>query len=321
MNKYLLSLLTLAFFISCSTDFDLTTGGKELPVVYAVFNEDDAFHYVRVEQLFVSEEEAPRILAQEESEVFFDNVSVEVRKVGGASFILDRIDVAAEGLEREAGIFLTSPNILYRISDQQLQLQSSDSVIVNVYNEVDSLIASASANVVGASELSRPAPDVKLNFTPMREFRYAWDGDEDAKFYDLGFNFYIREIRNNQAVTNSYYWQPVSGWEQERFPLDGSGFYNFLNDVLEVDPSVIRIVDSADVVISSGGAALKRFIDINNLNTGITSSQVTPTYTNVDGGLGLVSSSNVSVFTGKLLSPATLDSLRNSPRVENLNFQ
>lgn len=321
LNRLILLFLSVVT-ISCSTDFQLTTGGKEMPVIYGILSVDDDEHYIRVEQLFVDEEIAPGDLAMDSSQVFYDNVSVELVK-GDQRFMLDRVDAAELGMPRDSGIFLSEPNYLFHIADSELNLQSEDVVSIFVRLPDDSLEASAVAPIVGESVLTNPSPnnpDIKLPFQPRASLSVRWDGDEDAAFYDLYVTVFIREIKNQNIEQVVLEWPVVTAWETERYTIEGSSFFNYLRTSLEADPTVTRRLDSLHMRIDAGGEALQRFVEINNLNTGITSSQVIPNYTNVENGLGLFSSKSSVTYKGYQLSPAAVDSLVNSPIVEALNF-
>jgi hypothetical protein len=97
--------------------------------------------------------------------------------------------------------------------------------------------------------------------------------------------------------------------------------YNFLAAELEEDPTITRRIERIDIEINSGGQALKTFLDIARLNTGITSSQVQPDFSNVKNGLGLLSSRRTSIQPGYVFGQSTIDSLQSNRNTENLNFR
>lgn len=308
--------------ISCSTDFELTTGGKEQPVIYSILTEDDEYHYVRVEKLFVDEDTGPRELATDSNNVFYDNITVELIKNNQAQ-VLTKVNAVELGMPRDSGIFLSEPNYLYRVSDSEFDITAEDIVEVRVTLPSDTLVASATAPIVGKSELKSPSStSTQIYLAPSGgTYRVRWDGDEDAAFYDLYFNLHIREISDNTTEYKELLWPIVTARKQDNYTVIGPEFFNFLEASLEPNPNVRRKLDSFDIVIDAGGEALERFIDINNLNTGITSSQVIPNYTNVNNGLGLFSSTSSVTNSGFQFHTGTIDSLRNNPRLQDLNFE
>ena len=83
-----------------------------------------------------------------------------------------------------------------------------------------------------------------------------------------------------------------------------------------------RAVPSRPLIGNPTGAgdALYQFVRVSRANTGITSAQSIPTYSNVDGGLGIVTSRYTTVRQGIVLADEALDSLRTGIYTRNLNF-
>jgi hypothetical protein len=75
-----------------------------------------------------------------------------------------------------------------------------------------------------------------------------------------------------------------------------------------------------DIQIWCAGHELEEFVKIAQANTGITSTQDIPTYTNLSEGLGIFTSRNVATHTGFKIGTVTLDSLRNGIVTKDLNF-
>lgn len=320
MVRNLILFALVLLFVSCSTDFDLTTGGEEKTVVYGLLSEQDFEHLIRVEKMFVDENIPPRELAQEESEVYHDNITVTLSKVGGRTFPLTRIDAADRGLERDSGLMITNPNYLYQIPQSRINLSSGDSVILRVERE-DEILAEAGASIVGPSTISQPNVDVPVGILPNRSLTINWDDADNAIFYDVVLRFEITEREDGEDNTIFLEWIAATGLDESIYRLSGERMYNFLEAELEARPTIIRRLERIDIEISSGGRALKTFLDISRLNTGITSSQVQPDYSNVTFGLGLFSSRRSSVTPGFIVSQKTIDSLQTNSSTENLNFR
>ncbi len=311
--------LSIAIF-SCSTDFDLTTGEEERTVVYGLLNEQDFEHLIRVEKMFVDEDIPPRNLAKQEIEVFHDNILVTLTKIGEEPFSLERINLSERGSERDSGLLLTDPNYVYRVFQNDINLEAGDSVLLKVLRE-DSTLAEAGTSIVGPTEVSRPNIDVPMGIVPNRSLRISWSDDMNAAFYDVALQFEIRERQGGEEETIFLKWIVVTGLEESSYSLDGSRMYNFFAAELEEDPTITRRIERIDIEINSGGQALKTFLDIARLNTGITSSQVQPDFSNVKNGLGLLSSRRTSIQPGYVFSQSTIDSLQSNRNTESLNFR
>lgn len=320
MVRNQLLFVLVALFVSCSTDFDLTTGGEERTVVYGLLSEQDTEHLIRVEKMFIDENIPPRELAQEEAEVYHDNITVSLQKEGGQPFNLNRINVTDRGLERDTGLMLINPNYLYQISQSDINLISGDSVTLRVQRE-DEILAEAGTSIVGPSNIIQPRSDQPTSILPNRSLTINWRDADNASFYDVLFRFVITEREAGEDSTIILEWVVTTGLDRSIYMLSGERMYNFLEAELEARPTVSRRIERIDIEISSGGQALKTFLDISRLNTGITSSQVQPDFSNVTYGLGLLSSRRSTLNPGYIISQSTIDSLRSNSNTEDLNFR
>ena len=320
MPRKLLIFALLSILFACSTDFDLTTGGEERTVVYSLLSEQDFEHLIRVEKMFVDENVPPRELAQDEAEVYHDNIEVTLTKLGDRTFTLDRINVTDQGLERDSGLMITDPNYLYQIPQSRINLSAGDSVTLRVEREGE-ILAEAGTSMVGPSTVSQPRSNLPVSILPNRSLTINWNDANNASFYDVLLRFVITERKSGEDNTIFLEWIATTGLEESIYMLNGERMYNFLEAELVSDPTITRRIERIDIEISSGGRALKTFLDITSLNTGITSSQVQPDYSNVTNGLGLFSSRRSSITPGFFISQTTLDSLRSNSNTADLNFR
>ena len=114
--KYTLLVCCLFTLFSCSNEFELNAPAKEIPIVYGLLSRSDDVHYIRIEKAFIDENTSALELAQDPNALYFENVQVElVHESNGDAFLMERVDASQLGLEREDGIFATTPNILYKL--------------------------------------------------------------------------------------------------------------------------------------------------------------------------------------------------------------
>ena len=121
----------------------------------------------------------------------------------------------------------------------------------------------------------------------------------------------ILNLSSNQAAIDG----------PNRVEIEGIEFYRLLASAIPVDASVLRLLTSIDIVIDAGGQELFQYINVGQANTGITSSQVVPVFTNLSDGLGVFSSRNQFVEEGFFVDSATRDLLRDGALTRDLNFQ
>ena len=90
---------------------------------------------------------------------------------------------------------------------------------------------------------------------------------------------------------------------------------------MDKNKPVLRKLRDLDVEIISGGQDLYEYINVGNINSGITGTEVLPTYTNVKNGYGILSSRNRLYYKGITLGGRSIDSLRNGKITRDFKFQ
>jgi len=331
--KYSTSFFLIISFFSCSNEFELNAPAKEIPIVYGVLSRADEVHYIRVERAFIDEQTSALDLAQDPNQLYFEDVTVElVRENSGQAVLLERVDGSQLGLERTTGIFATTPNILYRIAAADLNLRAEETYRLNIRQVgVDELLATATTPIVGDLRLNRPIPGNQK--PPIRilsddEITIVWGADETAKLFDVTMLIHYEEFNPNDAnsvVEKSIEWTlaesitAVDG--PNRVEPEGIEFYQFLNNHITVDPTLQRVLTTIELRIDAGGEELFNYINVGQANTGITSAQVIPNYTNLTNGLGIFASRNSLIEKGFILDAQTKAELRENDLTRDLNFR
>ena len=331
--KYSLLFLSILSLFSCSNEFELNAPAKEIPIVYGLLSRADDVHYIRVEKAFIDEQTSALDLAQRPEALYFEEVIVEiVRERDGAAFLLTEVDGSQVGLERATGIFATTPNILYQIAADKLNLQEEETYRLNVRQTGDgALLTTATTPIVGDVRLNRPIPgDQKppLRILEDDEITILWAADETAKLFDVSMVINYEEFDPtdvNTLVKKSIEWklaQSIEGADgPNRVEPEGLEFYRFLNANITVNPNLQRVLKNIDIRIDAGGEELFNYINVGQANTGITSAQVIPNYTNLSSGLGIFASRNTFLETGFVIDSQTKTALQNNELTKDLNFR
>jgi len=320
-------------FLSCTNEFSLNAPFKEIPVVYGLLSRADSIHFIRIEKAFIDDQTSALDLAAEPENLYFDNITVAlVREKGGNEFLLDRVDGRQFGLNREEGIFATTPNILYKIDRDELNLQEEESYSLIVrYADSEELLTSATTPVVSDLRLNRPIPGeqkLPLRILEDDEITIVWGADETAKFFDVALIIHYEEFNPddpNSMVKKSIEWKLAKNLVADdgpnRVEPDGIEFYRFLKAEIDENSAVLRILKTIDVRIDAGGEELFNYINVGQANTGITSANVVPGYTNLTSGVGIFASRNTFLETGFVIDSQTKELLRNSTLTKELNFR
>ncbi|HQW02979.1 MAG TPA: hypothetical protein PLR30_10905, partial [Saprospiraceae bacterium] len=98
-------------------------------------------------------------------------------------------------------------------------------------------------------------------------------------------------------------------------------FYNSVSANIDVDPDATRLFESIDIIVWCGGKEFQDYQTITLANTGLTSTQEIPEYTNLSEGKGIFTSRGVSYNMDFGLHNQSLDSLKNGSVTGDLNFQ
>jgi hypothetical protein len=104
-----------------------------------------------------------------------------------------------------------------------------------------------------------------------------------------------------------------------RASIMGENFYTFLAS--ELEPGYSRELLGIKLQVGAGAQDLLNYLEIGQVNSGITGADVIPTYTNISGDShGIFSSRFYKTFGTYQIDAPTLDSLKGSYKTVNLGF-
>lgn len=345
-NTFILTLFLVTICTwSCNNDLDLIDEWKNIPVVYGLLSKSDEVHYIRVEKAFLDPNTSGLEIAQNPDSLYYgDNVAVEIERVEtGDKVRLERVDGSDFGLDREDGIFATEPNILYRFSDSDLPLITNETYrLIITDGDTDEILTEATTNVVGEFEAISGQPSNPIFFNMAGSVRFGWrindsngDIDRTAVLFDVRVRMRYREQvigDPSSSQDKELVWLVAQNIERDigngglspqiTTTVTGSDFYKFIAANVDQNPNLVRIFENVDIEIDAAGPEILDFITIGQANTGITSAQEVPIYTNLSNeGIGLFSSRSKTVLSEYNINSETRDSLRDGSFTSELNFQ
>ena len=323
--KYFFVLLTLTvLFSSCDNELVVTDEWKDIPVVWGLLNRSDTAHYIRVEKAFLDPTTSALDIARIPDSLYYDDATVSLRRVNsGQVFQLERVNGDLEGYPREGGIFAETPNYLYKIKANVINLVAGELYDFILDRGDGKPAVTAQTVILPKPVLRNPSSGALLAIRRNTLFNFTWNEMPEAGVFDLKFKFHYRERSpetGNVFVPKAIEWTIAKNLHSFEHKMDGTDFYTTLRAEIEVNAQASRLFDSVDIILWAGGKELSEFIRLAQANTGITSTQDIPQYTNLSEGIGVFSSRSVTFNTGYLLHPQTLDSLKNSTITEPLNF-
>ena len=324
--KWILGLfIGISVFSACSNELVVVDKWKDISVVWGLLSKSDTAHYIRVEKAFLDPTTSAFNIALIPDSLYYDNAVVTLKRINnGQVFTLQKVDGNLEGYPRTDGIFASSPNYLFKIKANVINLVVGEKYQFQLDKGDGSALVTAQTTILPKPVLRNPSPDQILQFKPKTQFLFTWNAIADAGIFDLQMRFHYIEKSpetGNIYVPKSIEWTVENSIEENEFHIDGSDFYSALKANIAENFEASRRFDSIDIILWCGGIELKDFIKIAQANKGLTSTQDIPKYTNLTDGLGIFTSRNVSYNTGFQLTQTSLDSLKNGSVTKALKFQ
>ena len=337
--RILLALTGIIILNACSNDFELTENSEPLPVIYGIISAQDTAIYIRVEKSFISQTVSGKDLALDPNNLYYDNVEVVLRHVKtGKEFIMNKVDGNLEGYQRDKGSFADAPNYLYKLKRNVINLIPGDEYKLLLRKDDGNIICESKTHILMSmsddrGDILSPSVTSKLSFIYGSSLDVSFIPDNNAVIHNIIFKVNYREIMGGVETRKSVEWKAgvnvsnksgISG-QVYSYPVSGRNFYQYLAGAIPAnDPlnPVTRVFDNVTLIIVSGGQAVKEYINIGQINLGITSSGEIPVYSNIsNGGRGIFSSKTTFVREGMILANASLDSLRKGIYTKQLNFK
>lgn len=325
MKWILGAFLALCTLVSCNNDLVVVDNWKDIPVTWALLNPSDTAHYIKVEKAFLDPNQSALEIARIPDSLYYSNLAVSLKRINtGEIFNMERVDGADEGYPRKDGIFAEIPNYLYKIKASDINLVPKDKYELILDRGGDLDLVKANTFIMAEPKLRNRSDGKVLAFRRNSTFTLSWDAVENAGLYEVHMKMNYREkseSTGNVYTQKSFEWVLGRNITGLRHEMDGIAFFQAVNTNVPHDPTATRIFESIDIILWVAGKELQEFIRITEANTGLTSTQDVPSYTNMSEGLGIFSSRNLTTEKDFTLSQFALDSLKGSVITKHLNFQ
>ena len=330
---YALSIIFGGLFISCNNDLDLTADWKDIPVVYGILSINNSTHYLRIEKAFLDPATGAYELAKIPDSLYYADARVElVRVSNGAVFPLTRVDGNLEGLVRDTGVFANAPNYLYKISNSQINLQGGEEMELRIYRGENLPPATARTIILPQMDFQQNRPPGLISrWNQQVPVRVGWRPNSDnAQFFDIEISMaYDETLPDMPGITNkTITWKPFVNYprpEGSSFvdaSIESDPFYQFVGSSIPVIPGAKRAFRGLTFTVIGGGREIYDFVNLTLAgSSSVTSAQDAPVYSNVDGGVGIFTSSSRVSQSGVGLATEARDSLIFGRYTKDLGFQ
>lgn len=335
-------------FPSCSEDFQVTAPYKEVTVVYGLLNPLDTAHYIRIQKAFLDENKSAIRMATNPDSSHFSQLNVTLTAFSDPegnqpvqTHTLDKVNLNQEGFTKEDGAFFTDPSYAYkfkaslnpyqyyrlRITHPETGRQDSSDLFGIVNAETD-------RNPSNFYVRDFVAEGLTIDFSRTGgNFRYVLEGyfPRNGKVVEGKIRFHYVDRHVLSGTETRRYVDVSLGRDVDygadrsfRFEVPNAQFYSSLSELMGPAPAnTERYLDSMDYYLYAGSPELFTYEQINLGQTGLTSDQIRPYYTNLRGEniLGLLASRTLRFYSGAVISPQTLEALKTHPETASLNIR
>ncbi len=343
MKKSLLVFaIALLGFSACKNDFVVNAPFKEVPVVYGLLDYDSSMQYIKVERVFVDPVTSALLVAQKPDSLYYpSSLVVEIMgfndknvQMTTHTFSLVNGDTIP-GFQKEAGVFASSPNYFYRLKSK---LNPAYYYRLSIRKADGTVIASSKTNLVNNSTFTNPNPFTNpyyITFVnrysdPQDQVKYSFLSGKYGKVFDVVVRMHYTEINKVShdtsyktidcpVATNIVASSDLTG-ENLEANYNGQNFFSYLNVHLKKDQNLARVATTFDILLYSGSAVFKTYMDVSLAQSGFTAGNVQPDYTNIENGLGIFASRHITYKVGALIKSPSLDSLRKGRYSGGLGF-
>ncbi|MGB1204795.1 MAG: hypothetical protein ACPG5B_04055 [Chitinophagales bacterium] len=335
MKKLIIILIALSGLQACSTDFDVTADWKEISIVYGLLDLSKDAQYIKINKAFlgdnVNAEEVALIADSVYHEVPVTAILKEVDESGNVSetISLELVDAESEGFDKEEGTFADSPFYLYKTEHN---LNADYMYHLEIETNRGNIIT-AETPLIDELRILSPNENVDVNLVANSEkFTLRWKTNDIAAIYDLDMYILFEETLDINDVEetrlDSLKWDVFSN----KTPTQ------IINNTIEEDIQVVELLNfiagelnapenlvmreflSFSFVFHAGGEELKKFNEVTQAQIGIVSSQATPNYSNLEGSLGLFSTTYSQGIYDIFVNTQSYDKIACDPITSHLKF-
>lgn len=325
-NQILIALASLFILVSCKTDFSVNGEYEKTAIVNAIIDYNDTIHYLKINKTFLGDGNAFDFAAIPDSS-YFSSVEGTVKEV--ISGTVNRTFVLRDTLlsnKDESGVFYAPEQRLYYFYTSPDDKLNKDAVLrLNLNLDNGDNIVTGETELVSGLSIESPNDFTPLN---LAEFLVENDTDylkpsisfktgKDAQYFDLRIVFRYNEYEGATNTIKEFEWKvadfakeqlAVSPNDQASIVLNGKNFYEQVAAKIAVDAAVTkRTVHSIDFIITGASQDLVNYIAVNQPTSALAQSK--PTFTNLNGGLGIFTSRSTVKRTrlnGEPNGPATI---------------
>jgi hypothetical protein len=297
--------LGLAFLAGCNTKFSVNGEYVETPVVHFLLDQGQDYQFLKLNRTFLKEGNA-NDFAEEAELSYFDNAVATVTEIKNGSTLRTWTLQDTTIQNKEDGVFYGPEQKLYffKVNSSnpadRLDVDAFYRLEINVDN--GNHMIEGQTELVGGVAINYPSVNQSLSFAendvPENGYRstpITFTRSQEASIFSMSIRFDYKEITTSGEETKSLLWDigevinVSTPTPTATISANGEQFYQFLRNNINEDPNVTRrLVDGFEILLTGGSNDLYTYMLTNEPTSSL--AQNNPTYSNVDGALGIFSS-------------------------------
>lgn len=329
-----LFILVALLYQRCSTDVELNEIGAGTPVIYGLLDQNETYHFIRINKTFVGQGNALDFaLVRDSSE--YDPSLVDAKIEEYVNGTLTRswtlMDTVLQNRPAD-GEFYSPEYTAYYFVEPSLNQAATYKLVADIGTENNKKTVTAETGLVDDFNIQSPVvnyppgtPQLNINFYGggiYKSIVVKYTSSAGAKRYNLSLALNYDEVNGSVVTPRVIEWNlgdkktsGVEGNEQIETSVSGEGFYTYIaskiaSDPVLNDPGITkRIFRGIDFIVAAASEDLNTYMELNEPVTGIV--QERPAFTNVNNGIGLFSARYSKTVEAKWLNYESLKQLNN----------
>lgn len=320
MKQYILIAFSALFLLSCETEFSVNGDYDETPIVHMLLDPNDEFHFLKLNKTFLGDGNANDFALIADS-TYFDQVDATIEEVinGSTTRSWTLQDTIIEN--KESGTFYYPEQKLYFFQADDLDQDAIYRLRIDIENGKH--IVQGQTELVKNINITFPNVNQQLNFAdanvPLNGYKtqsIAFSAGEGAALYKVQVRFDYREFKPSGNENKSILWDvgTLRAEDLQSSPsvgANGEVFYEIVSNRVVQDPTVTRrTIRGFELIVTAGSEDLNTYMLTNEPTSSL--AQNKPTFSNVEGGLGIFSARTTAVQYKPFQNP-------NNPNIRGLN--
>lgn len=296
IKKMLILGLGIALLVGCKTKFSVNGDYTEKPVVHFLLDQGENYHFLKLNKTFLKEGNAYDF-AKDPSLSYFDDVVATVKEIGGQNRTWTLKDTMITN--KKDGIFYAPDQKLYYFKASDLNEDALYRLNIDIGN--GKFEVTGQTKLVSGVNINYPKPNFSFNFADNNVLSNGYKSTPITFSLGSGAVYKVQLKIDYRDYTSSGQSDKTILWnlgEKSRSDIStatstisasGEKFYELLSKRIAVNPDVTkRTLQGMEITLTAGSEDLQTYILTNKPTSSL--AQNKPTYSNVEGGLGIFSS-------------------------------